>query len=118
MCNSEAHLRVNAARSAKAVSLSEMLTAWAQMKEKMQNGEISPEEYARWRDCYPKYDTTGHWHYITPIYSPISPQINPSNNKRLCRSSFTEVSRAFCSSYKAIFQHPQAIRAIRHIRIA
>lgn len=51
-----------------------------------------------------------------PIYSPISPQINPSNSKRLCRSSFTEVSRAF-SSYKVIFQHLQAIRAIRHVRI-
>ena len=29
MCNGEAHLRVNTARSAKAISLSEMLTAWA-----------------------------------------------------------------------------------------
>ena len=66
MCSGETHLRVNTTRSAKAISLSEMLTAWAQMKEKMQNGEISPEEYARWRDYYPKYDTTVHWHHITP----------------------------------------------------
>ncbi len=44
----------------------ELIRIWAQMKEKMQNGEISPEEYVRWRDYYPKYDTTVHWHHITP----------------------------------------------------
>ncbi len=26
----------------------ELIRIWAQMKEKMQNGEIYPEEYARW----------------------------------------------------------------------
>ena len=28
--------------------------------------EITKEEYDRWRYYYPKYDTSGQWHKITP----------------------------------------------------
>lgn len=32
----------------------------------MKAGEITKEEYDRWRYYYPKYDTSGQWHKITP----------------------------------------------------
>ena len=65
-CNGEAHLHVDTTRGAKAVALSEMLTVWSQMRTKVQTGEITPEEYARWRDHYPQYDTSGRWQHIPP----------------------------------------------------
>ena len=39
-----------------AAALSEMLSAWAEQAEKYRNGEISREDYDRWRYNYPKYD--------------------------------------------------------------
>ena len=33
---------------------------------KLKTGEITKEEYDRWRYYYPKYDTSGQWHKITP----------------------------------------------------
>ena len=29
-------------------------------------GEITQEEYDRWRYHYPEFDTSGQWHKITP----------------------------------------------------
>ena len=29
-------------------------------------GEISKEDYDRWRYRYPEFDTTGHWHKVIP----------------------------------------------------
>ena len=46
---------------AASVSLSEMLSAWAEQAEKYKNGEITKEEYDQWRYNYPKYDTTQKW---------------------------------------------------------
>ena len=39
-----------------AAELFEMLTAWAQQAEKLRNGDISREDYDKWRYNYPKYD--------------------------------------------------------------
>ena len=41
-----------------AAELSEMLNAWAEQAEKYHNGEISREDYDKWRYNYPKYDET------------------------------------------------------------
>lgn len=32
----------------------------------MKSGEISKEDYDRWRYRYPAFDTTGHWHKVVP----------------------------------------------------
>ena len=37
-------------------SFCQMLFAWAQQTEKIKNGEITKEEYDKWRYNYPKYD--------------------------------------------------------------
>ena len=43
-----------------------MLAAWGEVAAKLKAGEITKEEYNRWRYCYPEYDTSGQWHKITP----------------------------------------------------
>jgi hypothetical protein len=49
-----------------AAELHAMLSAWAEQAKKLKAEEISQEQYDSWRYYYPKYDTTGHWHKITP----------------------------------------------------
>lgn len=44
-----------------AASISQMVLAWAAKSDKYHRGEISKEEYDRWRYNYPKYDTTQNW---------------------------------------------------------
>ena len=39
-------------------SFCQMLFAWAKQTEKLKNGEITKEEYDKWRYNYPKYDDT------------------------------------------------------------
>ncbi len=39
----------------------EMLSAWAEQARKLGAGEITREDYDRWRYNYPKYDTTQQW---------------------------------------------------------
>ena len=39
-----------------AAEVSEMLSAWAEQAEKYRNGDISRENYDKWRYNYPKYD--------------------------------------------------------------
>ena len=43
-----------------------MLAAWGEVAAKLKAGEITQEEYDRWRYRYPEFDTTGQWHKITP----------------------------------------------------
>ena len=38
-----------------------MLSAWAEQAEKFRNGEISKEQYDRWRYTFPAEDTTQIW---------------------------------------------------------
>lgn len=35
-----------------------MLHAWKEQADKLSAGEISKDDYDRWRYCYPKYDAT------------------------------------------------------------
>ncbi len=39
----------------------DMFNAWQKEYEKFKKGEITKEEYDRWRYNYPKYDTTQRW---------------------------------------------------------
>lgn len=41
-----------------AAELSKMLNAWAEQAEKYRKGDISREDYDKWRYNYPKYDET------------------------------------------------------------
>ena len=46
----------NPRKGTDAAELSEMLNAWAEQAEKYRNGDMSRENYDRWRYNYPKYD--------------------------------------------------------------
>ena len=51
-------MRVDTRKGKDAAELSEMLNAWAEQAEKYHNGDISRDEYDKWRYNYPKYDET------------------------------------------------------------
>lgn len=63
-------LRVNFRKGRDADRLHEMLLAWKQEANKLKTGEISPDEYDRWRHYYPQYDTTQRW--VKPISQGLS----------------------------------------------
>ena len=62
----ETHLRINIRKGRDAEQLSQMLEAWQEQSAKLAAGEISREEYDRWRYHYPELDTSGQWHKVTP----------------------------------------------------
>ena len=51
-------MRVDPRKGKDAAELSEMLNAWAKQAEKYRNGDISREDYDKWRYNYPKYDAS------------------------------------------------------------
>ena len=54
-------LRLDKHKGSEYISMFDMLSAWYEQEEKYRYGEITKEEYDRWRYNYPKYDTSGHW---------------------------------------------------------
>ena len=62
----EVCLKVDVRKNKDAVQLYEMLCAWRQAAAMLKAGEITQEEYDRWRYRYPELDTSGQWHKITP----------------------------------------------------
>ncbi len=68
-CDGEIHLRVDVFQGKDATRLHEMLCAWGEQAAKLKSGEISKEDYDRWRYRYPEFDTTGHWHKVIPSQS-------------------------------------------------
>jgi len=54
-------LRLDKSRGITYLSMFEMLSAWAEQAKKLEAGEITREDYDRWRYNYPKYDTTRKW---------------------------------------------------------
>ena len=62
----EVCLGVDASQGARSASLREMLRAWREQAAKLEAGEITREEYDRWRYRYPEFDTTGAWYKISP----------------------------------------------------
>ena len=57
-CENVISMRVDPRKGKDAAELSEMLNAWAEQAEKYHNGDISREDYDKWRYNYPKYDET------------------------------------------------------------
>ena len=51
-------MRVDPRKGKDAAELSEMINAWADQAEKYRKGDISRENYDKWRYNYPKYDET------------------------------------------------------------
>lgn len=62
----EVCLKVDVRKNKDAAQLYEMLCAWRQAAAMLKAGEITKEEYDRWRYRYPELDTSGQWHKITP----------------------------------------------------
>ena len=68
--NGAVTLHVNPFKGKDAARLNEMVVAWAQEAKKLRTGEISQEEYDRWRHYYPQYDTTQRW--VKPLSQGLS----------------------------------------------
>ena len=51
-------MRVDSRKGKDAAELSKMINAWAEQAEKYRKGDISREDYDKWRYNYPKYDET------------------------------------------------------------
>ena len=62
----EVCLRINNDKGNTSYDLLKMLNAWQEQSAKLAIGEISKEDYDKWRYCYPKFDTSGQWHKVTP----------------------------------------------------
>ena len=56
--DSELALQVDFRKNKDAARLHEMLWAWREQAAKLEAGEISQEEYDRWRYHYPEYDSS------------------------------------------------------------
>ena len=54
-------LRVNPFKGKDAAELNRMLHGWLQAANMLRSGEITQEEYDRWRHYYPEYDKTRLW---------------------------------------------------------
>ncbi len=54
-------LRVNPFKGKDAAELNRMLHSWLQLANMFRSGEITQEEYDRWRHYYPEYDKTQTW---------------------------------------------------------
>ncbi len=54
----EVCLKVSKDKGKEAYELLQMLHAWKEQADKLSAGEISKDDYDRWRYYYPKYDTT------------------------------------------------------------
>ncbi len=61
----EAHLRVNIRKGRDADQLSQMLETLQEQSARLAAGEISQEEYDRWRYHYPDFDISGRWRKVT-----------------------------------------------------
>ena len=59
-------LRVDPRKGKDSVRFSEMVCSWAIVAEKYHAGEISKDEYDKWRYNYPKYETSLHWATVIP----------------------------------------------------
>ena len=57
----ETLLRFDPRKGSDAANISQMVNAWASVAEKYSAGEISKDDYDRWRYNYPQYDDTQIW---------------------------------------------------------
>jgi len=59
--NGELCLRLDKFRGMTYVGMLEMLSAWLEQAKKLDAGEITKEEYDKWRYNYPEFDTSQRW---------------------------------------------------------
>ena len=65
------------------ITMFEMFSAWKEQAEKYKNGEITKEEYDRWRYNYPKYDeTSGYVKAPSQELSDMSTELLKSENRK------------------------------------
>ena len=57
----EVHIVFDGSKRTMDVSIFKMLSAWADQSEKLRKGEISKDQYDRWRYTFPAEDTTQNW---------------------------------------------------------
>ncbi len=57
----EVCLKVDVRKNKDAAQLHEMLCSWQQAAAMLEAGEISKEDYDKWRYHYPKFDATQRW---------------------------------------------------------
>jgi len=57
----EVCLKVDVRKNKDATELHKMLCSWRQAAAMLKTGEITQEEYDRWRYRYPEFDTTQRW---------------------------------------------------------
>ena len=57
----EIHIVFDGSKRTMDESIFKMLSAWADQAEKLKNGEISKDQYDRWRYTFPAEDTTQGW---------------------------------------------------------
>ena len=62
----EVFLRVDPSKGKNAAELHKMLCTWRQVAAMLQAGEISREDYDRWRYYYPEFDSTQTWVKLPP----------------------------------------------------
>ena len=62
----EVCLKVDIRKNKDAARLHEMLCEWSEVSGKYHSGEISREEYDRWRYRYPEMDKGGHYKKVVP----------------------------------------------------
>ena len=77
----EVCLKVDICKNNDAARLHEMLCAWNQAAAKLKAGEITQEEYDRWRYRYPELDTTQRWEKVpSQVLNNILMDGNKENN--------------------------------------
>jgi len=54
-------LQVDVFKGRKAAELDKLLIAWREQAAKLEAGEITQDDYDRWRHFYPQHDTTQIW---------------------------------------------------------
>ena len=59
--NGESVFHFDSRKGKDAASISEMVNAWAPISEKYHAGNISKDDYDKWRYSYPQYDTSQNW---------------------------------------------------------
>ena len=65
-CNGEIHLRVDVFQGKEAARLHEMLCSWQQAAAMLEGGEISKEDYDKWRYHYPEFDKAQTYVKVPP----------------------------------------------------
>ena len=77
----EVCLKVDVRKNKDAARLHEMLCAWRQAAAMLKAGEITQEDYDRWRYKYPEFDTSGHWHKAVPSQALSDMLVEASKDK-------------------------------------